>query len=82
MKRIQVTVCTKDQYQDIVGIHLNCPDVWYLHDAIERAHRDGFNIVFCHYQSKGPSLYLIPYDVLNILQLGLGIKVSFTSPSA
>lgn len=81
MKPIKVIICTHDQFREKQGIHLNCPDTWYLNDAIQRAEKDLFETIYCHYQTKGAAMYCIPYDMLNMLQLGLGIKVKFTHPA-
>lgn len=80
-----VTVCSPEQYRDVQGIHLLCPDDWYLNDAIHTAERDGFKTIFCHYETNGTAQYKIPYDVLNRLSelaKEKGVKVSYTHPAA
>lgn len=83
--KLAITICTKDQYKDIIGIHLQSPDTHYLRDALLTAERDGFTVVFCHYETVGTARYKIPYDVLNtlvILSQEKLARVSFTHPAA
>lgn len=82
MKTLYITVCTHDQYRDIVGIHLNCPDLFYLSSTVSST--NGHRTIFCHYDRVGPAKFILPYDVLTyLIELhGENVQVSFTHPSA
>src|ERR1700676_3321171 len=64
---MKIYICPNDQYKVNIGIHLNNPDGSYLDDAIERAQRDLFPAIYCHYDVRGTTQYIINSDVLNRL---------------
>lgn len=70
---ITLLICGFEQHRNKIAIHLNGPDLWYLNDALDVAEKDNFETIVLHYETIGPALYKIPYDVLNrlveILQL-------------
>lgn len=65
--KLQVIICSQNQFKTKQGIPLNNPDHWYLVDAFQTAKRDGFKMIYCHYKTVGAARYVLPYDVLGAL---------------
>lgn len=80
---MKIIICTKEQFREKQGIHSLEPDLWYLNDALETAHRDNFECIYLHYLSVGCGDYAVPYDVMNrLFELGVELEVEFTHPAS
>lgn len=66
-KPITITVCTVNQYRDIKGLHLYCPDLFEIENGIKSAEDNGTTIVFAHYTNQGHFYDNVPVDVKNLL---------------
>jgi len=49
----RILICGIDQFRNNQGIHLLTPDDWYLNDALDVAERDGFQVIYAHFDTDG-----------------------------
>lgn len=83
MGAVIINVCAHDQYRDIAGIHLCCPDAYYLNSTVTDAPDKGHTLIFCHFDTHGADQYRIPCDVLNrfMEMSAAGARIVFTHPA-
>lgn len=64
--RPRILICSTEQFRNAQGIHLLCPDTWYLEDSIQVAERDGFQVIYAHYETDS-LIFRISCDALAAL---------------
>lgn len=85
---MKIIICTQEQYKAKQGIHLNCPDTWYIEDAIRTAERDMFDTIYAHYETVDGLTFKIGCGVLATLLLiaqgkyGEDVTVEVIHPAA